>query len=99
MIVHQVLPTTKATVGGVPPFSANKFEPLARVTLYLTDEKTLHDVLGGAWLIIALRIHVAKLRPQRNRGSPVGDTPGNEKKMPHTTYPPYRSRCTRANND
>ena len=45
-----------------PPFFTNIFEPVARVTLYLTDEKTLRDMLGVAWLIIASRIHLARLK-------------------------------------
>ena len=32
---------TKATVGGVPPFFTGVFEPVARVTLCLTDENGL----------------------------------------------------------
>ena len=56
---------TKATVGGMliantPPFFTNGFEPVAQVTLCLTDENTSRDMLGAAWLIIALRIHAAK---------------------------------------
>ena len=35
---------------------------LARVTLYLIDETTLHDMLGAAWLTVALRIHAARLK-------------------------------------
>ena len=31
-----------------PPFFTNGFEPFARVTLYVTDETTLHDMLGAA---------------------------------------------------
>ena len=34
-------------------------EPVARVTLYLTDENILRGILGAAWLTIALQIHVA----------------------------------------
>ena len=33
-----------------PPFFTNRFKPLARVTLYLTDENTSHNMLGAAWL-------------------------------------------------
>ena len=42
-------------IANTPPFSTinNRFEPLARVTLYLTDEMTTHDMLGAAWLTIA----------------------------------------------
>ena len=36
-------------------------KPVTRVTLYPTDETTVHDMLGAAWLTIALRIHVARL--------------------------------------
>ena len=35
---------------------------LARVTLYLTDETTLRDILGAAWQTVALRIHVTKFK-------------------------------------
>ena len=56
---------TKATVGGYPELSLPGLSYhiiLARVTLYLADETTLHDMLGTAWLTIALRIHVARLK-------------------------------------
>ena len=44
-----------------PPFFTDRFEPVARVALYHTDEMTLHDMLGAAWVTVVLRIHVAKL--------------------------------------
>ena len=48
-IVHKLVDfaslVTKATVGGVPPISL-VFEPLARVTLYLTDEKGFNSYYG-----------------------------------------------------
>lgn len=41
-----VLPTTIATAAGVIPFFTCGFNPLARVTLYLTDRKTSCDFRG-----------------------------------------------------
>ena len=41
---------TKATVGGVPPFSLFVvFEPVAQVTPYLTDENGLGSCFGAAF--------------------------------------------------
>ena len=61
---------TKATVEGMlihrAVFSPDRLEPVARVTLHLTDEKRSRDMLGAkAWLIIALRIHAATLEIAR----------------------------------
>ena len=44
-----------------PPFFTTELETAARGTLYLTDENTLRDILGAAWLTMALQIHVAML--------------------------------------
>ena len=41
-------PMTKATVGGGIPVFTGVFEPLARVTLYLTDENGLGSCFGAA---------------------------------------------------
>ena len=48
--------TTKATVGGMiiantPPFFTNRFEPVARVTLYLNDVEIIRDIY--AWRGVA----------------------------------------------
>ena len=59
--------------GGTPIFSG-VFEPVARVTLYLTDENGLGTCFGAAWITIAFRmdfvniISEEKLRSQRNKG-------------------------------
>ena len=56
--------TTKSTVGGMliantPPFFNSGFEPLVRVTLYLTDKNAQGNCLAQRCL--SLRIHIAKL--------------------------------------
>ena len=59
--------------GGTPIFSG-VFEPLARVTLYLTDENGLGSCFGAAWITFALRIdfvnvkHEENVRSHRNKG-------------------------------
>ena len=60
---------TKATVEGVPPIFTAGSKPDARVTPYLTDEKSLRDKLGAAWPIIALRIHAAKFKLHQSSSS------------------------------
>lgn len=58
--------TTKATARGSTLVFTNRFEPLTRVTVYLTDETTLRDMLGASWPTIALRIHVAKVNSTKS---------------------------------
>ena len=69
------------------------------MTLYLADEQSLRDVLGAAWLTVALCFHVARLKqhnpslvPQRNRGVTRGSDPrATAKNGPKPTCPPYGS--------
>ena len=59
--------------GGTPVFTG-VFEPLARVTLYFTDENGLDSFLGAAEITFALRIdfvnikHGENVRSQNNKG-------------------------------
>ena len=61
--------------GGTPIFT-DALEPVARVTLYLTDENGLDlgSCFGAAYMTIALRIdfvnikHEENLRSQKNKG-------------------------------
>ena len=59
--------------GGTPIFTG-VFEPLARVTLYLTDENGLGTCFGAAYITFALRIdfvdvkHKENVRLHRNKG-------------------------------
>ena len=65
------------------------------MTLYLTDETTVHDMLGAAWLpIIALRIDVAKLdkettlKTAKEQGVTRASYPGPlEKEEPQKGHP------------
>ena len=96
---------TQDTVGGAntPPFFSHRFEPVARATLlYLTDETTLRCMLGAAWLTNALRIHVAKLKKNKQTQLKTAEgtgglslarvTPGHcQKKYLKKGPPSYRS--------
>lgn len=52
---------------GVPPLvHYPRPEPLARMTLYLTDKNTLGDLFGAAWLTIPLEIQVETLKKRES---------------------------------
>ena len=59
--------------GGTPVFTG-VFEPLARLTLYLTEETGLGSCFGAAYITFALRIdfvnirHKEGVRSQHNKG-------------------------------
>ena len=67
--------------------------------MYLTDKKSVRDVLGAAWLIIALRVHAAKLEiapnlttATKDRGiTRIASDSGPQKKKCPKKGAPYRS--------
>ena len=70
----------KAAVGGgLPPFSLLNLSHHTRTndSLHLTGEKFSRDMLGAAWLIIVLRVHVARVTKKKKK---TQDRKGTEKK-------------------
>ena len=53
--------TDQGYVRGDTPMFTTEFSRLARSSLYLTEENNSGGIFGAAYLIIRLRIHIAKL--------------------------------------
>lgn len=66
------------TLGEQPIFNRSvPFEPLARLSLYLTDGNTLDDSLGAPKLPIPLQIHIVKSKQARNLENTVTEQGGS----------------------
>ena len=51
---------------GDTPVFTGAFEPVARVTLYLTDENGLGTCFGSAYITFALRIDFVNIKHEEN---------------------------------
>lgn len=82
-------------VRGGTPFSILESQPLAQVTLHLADEK-ICDLLGVVYLVVTLRIHVAKTKTARKLNTAIShnvvtrasDSDPLQNKLPKVTPPP-----------
>lgn len=87
-VIHVYSGRPRLGQGGAP-FRTTDFELLARVTLHLTEAKTLGDFFGAEKLTIPLRVNIAKLKQHKGfrLQNENGVTRANDHELPQTNSP------------